>query len=130
MSEGAAGADLAAAFPLDEPIDLKPGARVTIPTGVSIALPDGYEAQIRPRSGMAEREGVTVLNAPGTIDADYRGEIKVILINLGDAPSRIERGDRIAQIVIAPAPQATFVAVDALDNTARGEGGHGSTGRS
>ncbi len=126
---GAAGADLAAAIPADAPIELAPGARALVPTGVAIALPSGWEAQIRPRSGLALREGVTVLNAPGTIDADYRGEIQVILVNLGAETVRIARGDRIAQMVIAPAPQATFRTVERLDETARGAGGFGSTGK-
>ena len=125
---GAAGADLAAAVPEDAPVEIAPGARAMIPTGIAIALPEGYEAQIRPRSGLAAREGVTIINAPGTIDADYRGEIQVVLINLGDAPVRISRGDRIAQMVIAPAPQAAFVETDTLDDTERGAGGFGSTG--
>ena len=126
---GAAGADLSAALPEDEPMTLAPGKRGLVPTGVAISLPQGYEAQIRPRSGLAARDGVTLVNAPGTIDADYRGEIKAILINLGDAPVTISRGDRIAQMVIAPAPQAEFVEVETLDATARGAGGFGSTGR-
>ena len=126
---GAAGADLSAALPEDEPMTLAPGKRGLVPTGVAISLPQGYEAQIRPRSGLAARDGVTLANAPGTIDADYRGEIKAILINLGDAPVTIARGDRIAQMVIAPAPQAEFVEVETLDATARGAGGFGSTGR-
>ncbi|MCI4663731.1 MAG: dUTP diphosphatase [Neomegalonema sp.] len=127
-TEGAAGADLAAANPADAPIEIPPGARALVSTGLMIALPVGYEAQIRPRSGLAARRGVTVLNAPGTIDADYRGEIKVLLINLGDQTARIDRGDRIAQMVIAPAPQATFTPVAELPQTIRGAGGFGSTG--
>ncbi len=122
----AAGADLLAA--IDAPQSLKPGARALIPAGFAMALPEGYEAQIRPRSGLAYKNGVTVLNAPGTIDSDYRGEIVVLLINHGQDDFEIERGMRIAQMVIAPAPQAAFRAVDDLDNTARGEGGFGSTG--
>lgn len=122
----AAGADLLAA--IDAPQSLKPGARALIPAGFAMALPEGYEAQIRPRSGLAYKNGVTVLNAPGTIDSDYRGEIAVLLINHGQDDFEIERGMRIAQMVIAPAPQATFRAVYDLNNTARGEGGFGSTG--
>lgn len=122
----AAGADLLAA--IDAPQSLKPGARALIPAGFAMALPEGYEAQIRPRSGLAYKNGVTVLNAPGTIDSDYRGEIAVLLINHGQDDFEIERGMRIAQMVIAPAPQAAFCVVDDLDHTARGEGGFGSTG--
>jgi dUTP pyrophosphatase len=122
----AAGADLLAA--IDAPHSLKPGARALIPAGFAMALPEGYEAQIRPRSGLAYKNGVTVLNAPGTIDSDYRGEVAVLLINHGQDDFEIERGMRIAQMVIAPAPQAAFRVVDDLDNTARGEGGFGSTG--
>ena len=120
------GVDLAAA--IDRPVTLEPGRHALIATGLAIAVPNGFEAQVRPRSGLALKHGVTVLNSPGTIDADYRGEIKVILINLGEEPFIIERGMRIAQMVIAPAPQAAFRVVDDLDNTARGEGGFGSTG--
>lgn len=122
----AAGADLLAA--IDAPQLLKPGARALIPAGFAMALAVGYEAQIRPRSGLAYKNGVTVLNAPGTIDSDYRGEVAVLLINHGQDDFEIERGMRIAQMVIAPAPQAAFRVVDDLDNTARGEGGFGSTG--
>lgn len=125
---GAAGADLVAA--VDEPVEIAPGDRTLIPTGFRMALPSGYEAQVRPRSGLALRDGVVVLNTPGTIDADYRGEVQVILANLGDAPFQVERGMRIAQMVVAPAPQATFVEVDGLDETERGSGGFGSTGTS
>ena len=121
-----AGMDLAAA--IDAPIALAPGARAMVPTGLAIALPAGYEAQVRPRSGLAARHGVTVLNTPGTVDADYRGEVKVILINHGDAPFEIERGMRIAQMVIAPVTQASFAEVEALPQTERGAGGFGSTG--
>ena len=122
----AAGADLLAA--IDAPQLPKPGARALIPAGFAMALAVGYEAQIRPRSGLAYKNGVTVLNAPGTIDSDYRGEVAVLLINHGQDDFEIERGMRIAQMVIAPAPQAAFRVVDDLDNTARGEGGFGSTG--
>jgi dUTP pyrophosphatase len=124
----AAGLDLLAAVPADAPVMLAPGARATIPTGFAIALPGGTEAQVRPRSGLAARDGVTVLNAPGTIDADYRGEIQVVLINLGDVPYRVVRGARIAQLVVAPVHRAQLSEVAALDDTQRGSGGFGSTG--
>ncbi len=123
-TDGAAGMDLRAA----EALVLKPGARCLMPTGLAIALPQGFEAQVRPRSGLAVKHGVTVLNAPGTIDCDYRGEIKVPLINHGDADFVIARGDRIAQMVVAPVTRATWEAVATLDDTARGEGGFGSSG--
>ena len=126
---GAAGMDLRAAVAEDAPIVLAPGARAAVPTGLSIALPEGYEAQVRPRSGFALRDGVIPLNTPGTIDSDYRGEVKVILANLGAAPVAIRRGDRIAQMVIAPVIQAAWDEVESLDQTARGAGGFGSTGR-
>lgn len=122
----AAGADLLAA--IDAPQSLKHGARALIPAGFALELPIGYEAQIRPRSGLAYQNGVTVLNAPGTIDSDYRGEVAVLLINHGQDDFEIERGMRIAQMVIAPVSQAAFRIVDELDHTARGEGGFGSTG--
>ena len=122
----AAGADIRAA--LDAPMTLKSGSRALVPTGFAMALPAGFEAQIRPRSGLAYKHGVTVLNSPGTIDADYRGEVKVLLINHGDKDFVIERGERIAQMVIAPITQALFNPVDSLDDTARGAGGFGSTG--
>jgi dUTP pyrophosphatase len=121
-----AGMDLAAA--IDAPVTLAPGGRAMVPTGLAIALPAGYEAQVRPRSGLAAKNGVTVLNTPGTVDADYRGEVKVILINLGDDAFEIERGMRIAQMVIAPVTQASLTEVDTLPETARGTGGFGSTG--
>ena len=121
-----AGLDLAAA--VAAAVVLAPGGRAAIPTGLAIALPPGYEAQIRPRSGLAVRNGVTVLNAPGTIDADYRGEIKVVLANLGDEPFAVERGMRIAQMVVAPATRVAWDEVDALPDSARGGGGFGSTG--
>ena len=127
-TEHAAGMDLRAAVPDDEPLVLKPGARFPVPTGLSMAIPVGFEGQVRPRSGLAAKQGVTCLNTPGTIDADYRGEVKVILINLGQEPVTIRRGDRIAQLVIAPVVQAEWEEVDALDETARGAGGFGSTG--
>lgn len=128
-SASAAGMDLRAAVSVDEPLTLQPGARAMVPTGLAIALPDGHEAQVRPRSGLAAKHGVTVLNSPGTIDADYRGEVKVILVNHGDEPFIIERGMRIAQMVIAPVIQARMIAVADLDETERGTGGFGSTGR-
>ncbi len=127
QSELAAGLDLMAA--IDEPITLAPLGRALVPTGLQIALPAGFEAQVRPRSGLAAKHGVTVLNSPGTVDADYRGEVKVILVNLSDTPFVVSRGERIAQMVIAPVVQAKLVEVTALDATARGAGGFGSTGR-
>ena len=125
---GAAGMDLRAAVLEDEPFTLRPGARTMAPTGLCIALPAGFEAQVRPRSGLAAKSGVTCLNTPGTIDSDYRGEVKVILINLGPEDFVIRRGDRIAQMVIAPVVQASWREVDNLDNTDRDAGGFGSTG--
>ncbi|MFY8143022.1 MAG: dUTP diphosphatase [Caulobacter sp.] len=125
---GAAGFDLRAAVPEDEPIVLKPGARCMAPTGFSVAIPDSYEMQVRPRSGLAFKNGVTVVNAPGTVDSDYRGQVCVLLINLGEEDFIIRRGDRIAQGVIAAAPQWPMVEVDDLDVTERGAGGFGSTG--
>lgn len=125
-SPGAAGMDLRAA--VDTPFVLAPGARAAIPTGLTMALPPGFEAQVRPRSGLAVRDGVTALNSPGTIDADYRGEVKVILVNHGTAPVTICRGDRIAQLVVAPVVKATWSEVESLDETDRGDGGFGSTG--
>ena len=125
---GAAGADLRADLGGGS-VDLAPGARALIPTGLRLAIPSGWEVQVRPRSGLALKQGVTLLNTPGTIDSDYRGPLGVILINLGDAPVTITHGDRIAQMVVAPAPQAGFRIVAALDETARGAGGFGSTGR-
>jgi dUTP pyrophosphatase len=126
MSEHAAGADLCAA--VGEELTLLPGARALVPTGFSIALPAGYEGQVRPRSGLAIRSGVTCLNTPGTIDADYRGQVQVVLANLGSEPIVIRRGDRIAQLVIAPVSRASFELVDDLPVTARGASGFGSTG--
>ena len=125
---GAAGMDLRAAVPEAEPLVLRPGDRVLAPTGLSIAVPPGYEAQVRPRSGLAIRNGVTCLNTPGTIDSDYRGEVKVILANLGAENFVVRRGDRIAQLVICPVVQARWLEVDSLDETTRGAGGFGSTG--
>lgn len=129
QSTDAAGLDLVAAVPDEAPLTLSPGQRAMVPTGLAIALPAGFEAQVRPRSGLAAKHGVTVLNSPGTIDADYRGEINVILINHGASPFMIRRGERIAQMVIAPVVQARLVPVDTLADTARGSGGFGSTGR-
>lgn len=129
QSTEAAGLDLLAALAEDAPLTMAAGSRAMVPTGLTIALPSGFEAQVRPRSGLAAKHGVTVLNAPGTIDADYRGEISVLLINHGDAPFTIRRGERVAQLVIAPVVQAQFVAVAVLPVTIRGSGGFGSTGR-
>ena len=126
---GSAGMDLRAALPEFEPVILAPGERRLIPTGLKIALEPGYEAQVRPRSGLALKHGVTCLNSPGTIDSDYRGEVGVILINHGQIAFEINRGERIAQMVIAPYAQAVMAEVDALDETERGSGGFGSTGR-
>jgi dUTP pyrophosphatase len=125
----AAGLDLLAAVPDDAPLVLAPGRHAMVPTGLSIALPEGYEAQVRPRSGLAARHGVTVLNSPGTIDADYRGEVCVLLINHGLEPFSIRRGERIAQMVIAAVVRAEFSVATALTTTERGSGGFGSTGR-
>ncbi len=125
----AAGMDLRAAIPGDQAMTLKPGERAMVPTGLTIALPPRHEAQVRPRSGLAARHGVTCLNSPGTIDADYRGEVKVILINHGQEPFVIKRGERIAQMVIAPVTRAELSVVSTLDETQRGAGGFGSTGR-
>jgi dUTP pyrophosphatase len=125
-SDLAAGMDLLAA--IDQPLTLAPGDRHIVPTGIAIALPAGFEAQVRPRSGLAAKQGISVLNAPGTIDADYRGEVGVILINLGDESVTVNRGDRIAQMVVAPIVQASWVEVDDLSSTDRGADGFGSTG--
>jgi dUTP pyrophosphatase len=129
QSSGAAGVDLLAALGPDDTLTLGAGRRALVPCGFAMALPEGYEAQVRPRSGLAAKHGVTVLNSPGTIDADYRGEIKVILINHGDAAFAIRRGDRIAQMVVAPVSAVSFNQVESLDATERGSGGFGSTGR-
>lgn len=123
-TQGAAGMDVVAA----EDLILAPGGRHAVATGFALAIPDGYEVQVRPRSGLALKHGITCLNAPGTIDSDYRGEVKVILANLGDEPFAIKRGDRIAQLVPAPVQRATLEEVETLDETARGAGGFGSTG--
>src|SRR5690349_18608469 len=128
QTAGAAGVDLPAALGPNEVVTIAPGRTAMIPTGFAIALPEGFEAQIRPRSGLAAKHAVTVLNAPGTVDADYRGEVKVMLINHGREPFRIARGDRIAQLVIAPVTRAHFEQVNALSQTERGAGGFGSTG--
>ena len=127
-SAQAAGMDLRAAVPEDEPLVLRPGSRFPVPTGLAFALPPGFEGQVRPRSGLAFKSGVTCLNTPGTVDADYRGEVKVILINHGEEDFTIRRGDRIAQLIIAPVVQAQWAEVQSLDDTARGSGGFGSTG--
>ena len=127
-SEEAAGMDLLAALDAQQPVILAPGETAMIPTGLTMALPPGFEAQIRPRSGLAAKHGLTVLNSPGTVDSDYRGEVKVILINHGRESFTIERGERIAQMVIAPITQGVWSLVDTLDETQRGEGGFGSTG--
>jgi dUTP pyrophosphatase len=127
-SAQAAGMDLRAAVPEDEPLVLRPGSRFPVPTGLAFALPPGFEGQVRPRSGLAFKSGVTCLNTPGTVDADYRGEVKVILINHGEEDFTIRRGDRIAQLIVAPVVQAQWVEVASLDETARGAGGFGSTG--
>ena len=131
-SAGAAGADLRANLPEEQRqggLFISPGARLLVPTGLRVAVPEGYEWQIRPRSGLAYRHGVTLVNAPGTIDADYRGPVGVLLINLGDADFPVRHGARIAQAVLAPVVRARFNAVDALDDTERGAGGFGSTGQ-
>jgi dUTP pyrophosphatase len=129
QTAGAAGVDLLAALGVSETIRVAPGKRAIVPCGFSIALPQGFEAQVRPRSGLAAKSGVTVLNSPGTVDADYRGEIKVILVNLGEQDFDIRRGDRIAQMVVAPVSAVAFIERDDLDETERGSGGFGSTGR-
>jgi dUTP pyrophosphatase len=129
QSAHAAGLDLLAAVPADAPLTIAPGQWESVPTGVAMALPAGTEGQVRPRSGLAARHGVTVLNAPGTVDADYRGEIRVILVNLGEEPFLLTRGLRIAQLVIAPTLEARLVESETLDETLRGAGGFGSTGQ-
>jgi dUTP pyrophosphatase len=128
QSAGAAGLDLVAAVPADMPVTIAPGGRAQIPTGIAVALPRGFEGQVRPRSGLAARHGVTVLNSPGTVDADYRGEIQVILVNLGAESLAVERGQRIAQLVLAPVFHAQLSEAQILGKTARGAKGFGSTG--
>ena len=125
-TSGSAGVDLMAA--VDETLELAPTGRLAVPTGIALGLPHGYEAQIRPRSGLAMKHGIALVNAPGTIDSDYRGEIKILLVNLGDAPFEITRGMRIAQMVVAPVVQAVWRETDTLGETDRGDGGFGSTG--
>jgi dUTP pyrophosphatase len=127
MSTGSSGFDLHAA--VAEPVVIEPGKWKLIPTGIALSIPEGLEAQVRPRSGLALKHGITVLNTPGTVDADYRGEIGVILMNLGDEPFVVERGHRIAQLVFVSVPQVSLRAVDQLDDTARGTGGFGHTGK-
>ena len=126
-TEGASGADICAFLP--EPLILAPGERKLVPTGVFVEIPSGFEIQVRPRSGLALKHGVTVLNAPGTIDSDYRGEIGIVLVNLGNEPFHVASGDRIAQLVVSPTVRARFIASDSLTDTARGAGGYGSTGK-
>jgi dUTP pyrophosphatase len=128
QSRLASGCDLLAAIPADLPVVIAPGARASVPSGIALALPPGTEGQVRPRSGLAARSGVTVLNAPGTIDADYRGEVHVLLVNLGSEPFTITRGMRIAQLVVAPSLRARMTETTRLDDTARNSGGFGSTG--
>ncbi len=128
-SEQAAGLDLCAALEDGKPLTLSPGARALVPSGLALELPTGFEGQVRPRSGLAHRHGVTVLNSPGTIDADYRGEIQILLINLGDEPHVVSRGDRIAQLVICPVMMVNLERADLLAATVRGKGGFGSTGQ-
>ncbi|WP_291199789.1 dUTP diphosphatase [Hyphomonas sp.] len=128
-TSGSAGMDVRAAVPEDAPVTLAPGDRAMIETGLSVAIPEGYEIQVRPRSGLAAKHGLTCLNTPGTIDSDYRGEIKVILINLGAEPFVIRRGERIAQLVLAPVTRLAWSEVEELGATTRGAGGFGSTGR-
>jgi dUTP pyrophosphatase len=124
----AAGMDLRAAVPADAPITLRPGDRFAVPTGLAIAIPPGFEGQVRPRSGLALRHGVTCLNSPGTVDADYRGEVKVLLVNLGAEDFHVRRGDRIAQLLVSPVARAQWRETESLDETERGERGFGSTG--
>lgn len=126
-TKGAAGCDVCAF--LDSPIVLKPMERAMVPTGLFFEIPEGYEIQVRPRSGLAAKNGITCLNTPGTIDSDYRGEVKVILINLGNEDFKIENGDRIAQLVVAPVTQGKFIETDSISDTERGSGGFGSTGK-
>jgi dUTP pyrophosphatase len=128
-TSGSAGMDVRAAVPAAEPMVLKPGERAMVPTGLAVAIPEGFEIQVRPRSGLAAKHGLTCLNTPGTIDSDYRGEIKVILINLSQEAFTIQRGERIAQLVLAPVTRLAWQQVETLDETVRGAGGFGSTGR-
>ncbi len=128
QTAGAAGLDMTAALADDAPLTIKPGDRALVPTGVRIELPEGYEGQIRPRSGLALDHGVTVLNAPGTVDSDYRGEVMALLVNLGSAPHTIRRGDRVAQFVVQGVARAELLVVEELEESGRGEGGFGSTG--
>jgi dUTP pyrophosphatase len=129
QTDGSAGMDLRAAVPEGEPLTLQPGARALVPTGLAVAMPAGWEAQVRPRSGLALKHGVTCLNSPGTVDSDYRGEVGVILINHGAEPFTVARGERIAQLVLARHGRVNWAEVETLDETARGGGGFGSTGR-
>ncbi|HEY9010509.1 MAG TPA: dUTP diphosphatase [Devosia sp.] len=129
QTAGAAGVDLPAALLPGEVVVIEPGRSAMVPTGFAIALPEGFEAQIRPRSGLAAKHAVTVLNSPGTVDADYRGEVKVMLINHGHVPFEVRRGERIAQMVVAPVSAVSFLEQETLDDTERGDKGHGSTGR-
>ncbi len=129
QTAGAAGMDLRACLPEGEPLTLPTLGRALVPTGLSLAIPEGFEGQVRPRSGWALKEGVTVLNSPGTIDSDYRGEVRVLLVNLGDAAVTIRAGDRIAQLVVCPVAAASLYEVTVLDETSRGAGGFGHTGR-
>ena len=129
QSSQAAGLDLLAAVPEQTPLLLAPGQHAMVPTGLVIALPDGFEGQVRPRSGLAAKHGVTVLNSPGTVDADYRGEINVLLVNLGSEPFTIRRGERIAQMIVGPVTRVELVSAVSLSATTRGGGGFGSTGR-
>jgi len=129
QSAAAAGLDLMAAIPADAPVTIQPGDRASVPTGIAIALPPGTEGQVRPRSGLAARNGITIINAPGTVDADYRGEIQVVLVNLSREPFTIERGQRIAQLIVAPVLHAKMIEMKTLNRTERGTKGFGSTGR-
>ncbi|NBV51204.1 dUTP diphosphatase [bacterium] len=126
MTPGSAGCDIKACLP--EPLEIRPGERLAVPTGLAFGIPEGYEIQVRPRSGLAIKQGITVVNAPGTIDSDYRGEVMVLLINLGKEPVRIAHGDRIAQCVLQKVNQVDWTLVESLENTQRGAGGFGSTG--
>jgi len=126
MTPGSAGCDIKACLP--EPLEIRPGERLAVPTGLAFGIPEGYEIQVRPRSGLAIKQGITVVNAPGTIDSDYRGEVMVLLINLGKEPVRIAHGDRIAQCVLQKVNQVEWTLVESLENTQRGAGGFGSTG--